>query len=239
MMRLYALLSDTRPCLNILSTPIPDGRFLSLEGYHSIFGLRTSSFSLSYLTTFPTVQTAGGTPFLPHPIFQFCELNSSLQMIMLRGLLSACIVLAITVLATLQAAYASPILSNLSPTISSLHEHPTWSTSSFSSFTQQLKSAYGHCRSKTQSDPSHPKVLVGYGFTQKFNWDEKTAKDPGYLSDFFLVRPSNPKSDSKGDLVLYQKPILPTRNPHADPKHYLKVSRRLFCVCLLANRTGF
>ncbi|KAJ3836046.1 hypothetical protein F5878DRAFT_283554 [Lentinula raphanica] len=153
-------------------------------------------------------------------------------MIMLRGLLSACIVLAITVPATLQAAYASPVPLDLSAP-SSLHgvSLPT-SSLSHSSLSRYFKSLYGHCRLKPQSPSSPTRVLIGYGFTQKSNWDEKTvAKDPGYLSDFFLVRPSNPKSKSKGDLVLYQKPVLPTRNPHADPEHFLKVSGRLFCVC--------
>ncbi|KAJ3851850.1 hypothetical protein EV368DRAFT_83146 [Lentinula lateritia] len=66
------------------------------------------------------------------------------------------------------------------------------------------------------NDPSDGK-LMGFGFTHASNGH--LAREGGQLSDFYLSRPKGQHYD---DLVLYRRPVLPNRNPVADPQKFWK-----------------
>ncbi|KAJ3988638.1 hypothetical protein F5890DRAFT_1471384 [Lentinula detonsa] len=138
-----------------------------------------------------------------------------------QGLLSVFL----TLVATLQVASASPMLqpepfpsdnsSLLLPYPSLYGRNPSSSLRRSSSVLSNLRTKGARvprncAQAKVKNDPSAGE-LVGFGFTKSSNG--KTAKEQGQLSDFFLVRPSN---QDYQDLVLYQKPVLPTQNPIAD-----------------------
>ncbi|KAJ3903326.1 hypothetical protein F5879DRAFT_160382 [Lentinula edodes] len=67
-------------------------------------------------------------------------------------------------------------------------------------------------QAKPKTDPSDGE-LMGFGFTHSSNGH--LAKEGGQLSDFYLSRPKGQYYD---DLVLYRRPVLPNRNPVADPQ---------------------
>ncbi|KAJ3863328.1 hypothetical protein EV359DRAFT_82465 [Lentinula novae-zelandiae] len=71
-------------------------------------------------------------------------------------------------------------------------------------------------QAKPRNDPSGGE-LMGFGFTHSFNGH--LAKEGGQLSDFYLSRPEGQDYD---DLVLFRRPILPNRNPVADPQKFWK-----------------
>ncbi|KAJ3880895.1 hypothetical protein F5051DRAFT_398686 [Lentinula edodes] len=71
-------------------------------------------------------------------------------------------------------------------------------------------------QAKPKTDPSDGE-LMGFGFTHSSNGH--IAKEGGQLSDFYLSRPMGQYYD---DLVLYRRPVLPNRNPVADPQKFWK-----------------
>ncbi|KAJ3750361.1 hypothetical protein DFH05DRAFT_1455394 [Lentinula detonsa] len=142
-----------------------------------------------------------------------------------QGLLSVFL----TLVATLQVASASPMLQpepfpsdNSSLLLPSLYgRNPSSSLRRSNSVLSNLRTKGARvprncAQAKVKNDPSAGE-LVGFGFTKSSNG--KTAKEQGQLSDFFLVRPSN---QDYQDLVLYQKPVLPTQNPIADSEGFWK-----------------
>ncbi|KAJ3810949.1 hypothetical protein F5876DRAFT_65180 [Lentinula aff. lateritia] len=70
------------------------------------------------------------------------------------------------------------------------------------------------------NDPSDGK-LMGFGFTHASNGH--LAREGGQLSDFYLSRPKGQHYD---DLVLYRRPVLPNRNPVADPQCVVYADKR-------------